>query len=275
MIRAFIIGDVMGNAGRRCLDILLPRVRREFNPDICIANGENAAGGFGLNDKVFRQMTENFQIDCITMGNHWQDKKEIHEVLLRTDRVVLPANMGTVSHEERGLRILQSKGGVSYAVINMLGLAFMKGENRPIFPTLDRLLEKIPSTVKIRFLDFHGEATSEKQAVGHYLAGKFSAVWGTHSHVPTADERILDGKTGFVTDIGMTGGYDSVIGIRKEAAILRLRTSEKKNFETSEGDPWLCALIVDIDEITGHCMSVRRIRWELSSFRDDLGDTRT
>lgn len=272
MIRTCIIGDVMGKAGRRCLDRLLPKVRQEFSPDLVIANGENAAGGFGLNDKVFKQMTEQYQIDCITMGNHWQDKKEIHEVLMHTDKVVLPANMGTVTHEERGLRILQTKAGLSYAVVNMLGVAFMKGENRPIFPTVDRLLEKIPVSVKIRFLDFHGEATSEKQALGHYLVGKFSMVYGTHSHVPTADERILGGKTGFATDIGMTGGYDSVIGIKKEAAILRLRTGEKKNFEPAEGDPWLCALIVDIDEVTGHCKDIRRIRWELSSFKDDLGE---
>ena len=273
MIRAILLGDIMGKAGRRCLDRLLGDLRAEFTPDLVMVNGENAAGGFGLNDKIFKQFVEDFGIDCITMGNHWHDKKEIHDVLTRTDRIVIPANMSNVANEDRGLRILSTTKGTQFAVINIIGRAFMHGENRPIFETLDRLIAKIPEAVKIRIVDVHAEATSEKQAVGHYLTGKVSMVYGTHSHVPTADERIFSGKTGFATDIGMTGAYDSVIGVRKDAAINRLRTGEKKNFEPAEGDPWLCALVVDIDPTTGHCMGIKRLRRELSAYGGTSGES--
>ena len=273
MIRAIFLGDIMGKAGRRCLDRLLGDLRTEFTPDLVMVNGENAAGGFGLNDKIFKQFVDDFGIDCITMGNHWHDKKEIHDVLTRTDRIVIPANMANVANEDRGLRILTTTKGTQFAVINIIGRAFMHGDNRPIFETLDRLIAKIPEAVKVRIVDVHAEATSEKQAVGHYLTGKVSMVYGTHSHVPTADERIFSGKTGFATDIGMTGAYDSVIGVRKDAAINRLRTGEKKNFEPAEGDPWLCALVVDIDPTTGHCMGIKRLRRELSSYGGTSGES--
>ncbi len=253
----------MGKAGRRCLDRLLPKARTELNPDLIIVNGENAAGGFGLTKKIYDGFVGHQGIDAVTMGNHWHDKREIFNFMDRADRLVLPANMANVDREELGLKILTSKGGTSFAVINLIGKAFMHGENRCFFKAVDRLLEKIPASVRIRIVDFHAEATSEKQALGWYLAGRASLVYGTHSHVPTADERILQGKTGFATDLGMTGGYDSVIGIRKEAAIHRLLTGEKHKFEPSNDDPWLTGIVADIDDDTGHCHTIRRIRWEL------------
>lgn len=250
----------MGKAGRRCLDQLLRPICQEHSPDIVIVNGENAAGGFGITLKIYELLTQTLGVQCITMGNHWADKREIIPHIEKLDRMVIPANMANVSNEKQGLRILTTASGKPYAVINLIGHAFMHGENRPIFPTLDRLIEEIPSSVKIRIIDIHAEATSEKQALAWHVAGKFSLVYGTHSHVPTADERILSGFTGFVTDLGMTGSYDSVIGIRTEAAIHRLKTGQKHKFEPATENPWLMAILADIDDDTGRCVGIRRIR---------------
>ena len=263
MIRILALGDVMGKAGRRCLDNLLPRAKEQFSPDVIIANGENSAGGFGITKKVFDQFTNEFGIDCITMGNHWADKPEVHELIRHTERMVLPANMPNVKDETKGVTVLKSKSGVNFAVANVLGKAFMHGENRCPFATVNKLFETIPERIKVRVVDVHAEATSEKQAMGRFLIGKASLVYGTHSHVPTADERILGAHTGFTTDLGMTGAYDSVIGIRTEAALTRLLTGEKKKFEPAEKDPWMCFIVADIDETSGACTAITRHRWEL------------
>ena len=254
----------MGKAGRRALDRLLPRLRSEFSPDIVLVNGENAAGGFGLTKKIYDKFVGGLGIDCVTMGNHWHDKREIYEFMGRADRLVLPANMANVEREESGLRIVTShNGGIQFAAINLIGRAFMHGENRCPFKAVDRLLAAVPAAVRIRIVDVHAEATSEKQALAWHVAGRVSLLYGTHSHVPTADERILGGKTAFVTDIGMTGGYDSVIGMRKEAAIQRLITGEKVKFEPATEDPWLTAIVVDVDDSTGQASAIQRLRWPL------------
>lgn len=263
MTRILAIGDVMGKAGRRCLEVLLPRAHAEFSPDLILVNGENAAGGFGLTKKIYDQFVGPLGIDCVTMGNHWHDKREIYTFMETADRLVLPANMANVEREGAGLKILRTKKGVEYAVVNVIGKAFMYGENRCPFKAADRLLDLVPSSVKIRIVDMHAEATSEKQGLGWHLSKRTSLVYGTHSHVPTADERILDGSTGFCTDLGMTGAYDSVIGIRKEAAIGRLLTGEKKKFEPATGDPWLYAILADVDDASGKCTAIQRIKWPL------------
>ncbi len=265
MTRVVAIGDVMGKAGRRCLEHFLPKLRAEFNPDIVVVNGENSAGGFGMTRKVYDGFVNDLGIDAVTMGNHWHDKREIYSYMDHVDRMILPANMANVDREDRGLRILKSKNGEPFAVMNLLGKAFMHGDNRCPFQAIDKLLEQVPSYVRIRIVDVHAEATSEKQGLGWHLAGRVSLLYGTHSHVPTADERILDKMTGYATDLGMTGGYRSVIGIKKDAAIARLRNGEKKNFEPATGDPWLCALVADIDDATGHCTRIQRLRWEMDS----------
>ena len=264
MKRIVAIGDIMGKAGRRCLEATLPRIREEFKPDIVVINGENAAGGFGLTKKIHDRFIDILQVDAITMGNHWHDKREIYNFMDTANRMVLPANMANVSDIRSGLRIVESHSGVSFAVINLIGKAFMFGENKCPFDTVDTLLNQVPEHITIRIVDIHAEATSEKQGLGHHIAGRASLVYGTHTHCPTADERILSSHTGFATDLGMTGPYDSVIGIRKEAAILRMRTGEKHKFEPATGDAWLCAVIADIDEISGACVKVHRVRWKES-----------
>lgn len=263
MTRVLAIGDVMGKPGRRCLEVLLPRAREIYKPDVVIVNGENAAGGFGLTEKIYTQFVDTLGIDAVSMGNHWHDKREIMGFMDRAENLVLPANMSNVDKEIRGLRVITARNGTRFALINLIGKAFMHGENRCPFRTVDRLLMEVPSAVRVRIVDMHAEATSEKQGMGWYLAGRVSLVYGTHSHVPAADERILEGKTGFVTDIGMTGPYGSVIGIRKDAAIHRLLTGEKKKFEPGSDDPWMTGVVADVDPSSGMCQAITRFRWPL------------
>lgn len=252
----------MGKAGRRCIASALPEARKLFQPDIVIANGENAAGGFGITKKIFTQLIEGQEIDCITTGNHWHDKYEIRE-FLGHDRLVIPGNMMNVDSIHHGYKVLESRSGFKFAVINAIGNAFMHSDNRNLFHYIDQVWTHIPEHVPIRIVDVHAEATSEKQGLGQYLSGKASLVFGTHSHVPTADERILGNFTGFITDIGMTGPYDSVIGMKKEAAIARLKGGERKKFEPATGSPCMPFVCCDIDEATGQCTKIRRFRWDL------------
>jgi len=167
-------------------------------------------------------------------------------------------------------RVLQTANGTPYAVINLIGKAFMHADNRDFFKPLDEILAKLPLQCKIRIVDFHAEATSEKQALGHYLKGRASLVYGTHSHVPTADERIFEGGTGYTTDLGMTGPYDSVIGIRAEAALLRMQTGDRKRFEPATNDLWFCFVLADIDPTNGKCIKMERHRWEWDEIKKRL-----
>ena len=263
MIKVMAIGDLVGKAGRRSIQEILPLVREKHSPDIVIANGENAAGGFGITKKIFNNLTEKYSIDCVTTGNHWHDKREVYEFYQKTDRLVVPANMMNVDNVEDGYTILSSSSGVKFAVVNLIGKAFMHPDNKSPFTYIDKILERIPEHIKVRILDFHAEATSEKQAIAHYLSGKFSLVYGTHTHVPTGDERIIDDYTGFTTDIGMTGAYDSVIGIKKEASLNRMLHGVKKKFEPATKDLWLCFVIAHIDEVSGACKKIERHRLEL------------
>ncbi len=246
---------------------MLPRAQKEFAPDIIVANGENLAGGFGITKKVFDEVTKKYGVDCVTSGNHWTDKRDVYELVGHVPNFLLPANMYNVDDPTLGLAILKSKAGAPYAVLNLYGRAFMKGENRCPFKAADLLLAKIPASIKTIVVDVHGETSSEKQALAHYLSGRVSLLYGTHTHCPTGDERIIDGRLGFATDVGMTGPYDSVIGIRKEASIERLMSGTRRNFEPATRDLWMCFLICDVDPVTGHCLSISRHRWELDRAR--------
>ncbi len=259
MITILAVGDVIGRPGRHALHDGLAQVRQSLQPDFIIVNGENSAGGFGITRKIFDEFLA-AGVDCVTMGNHWMDKRDVYE-FRDHPKIVLPANMSNVDEPARGLKIIESKAGVRMAVMNLLGKVFMKGENSCPFAMADKLLNLIPSYVKVRLLDIHAEATSEKQGLGQHLAGALSVVYGTHSHVPTADERILKNFTGYVTDLGMTGPYDSVIGIDPKAAVLRLRTGEKKNFEPAKHDLWFYGMLFTVNEETGGCSGVHRLRF--------------
>jgi 2',3'-cyclic-nucleotide 2'-phosphodiesterase len=262
VIKILAIGDVMGRPGRVALSKGLELARAQISPDFVILNGENIAGGFGITKKIFEELIGPMGIDCITMGNHWMDKKDIY-AFRDHPKIVLPANMSNVDDPKSGIRQLETRSGVRVTVMNLLGKIFMKGENSSPFDMADRMLDLIPSYCRVRILDMHAEATSEKQGMGHYLAGKVSAVYGTHSHVPTADERIFKNHTGFVTDLGMTGPYDSVIGIDSTAAVRRMRTGDKKNFEPAKSDLWFYALVFEINEQTGACTALQRLRFSI------------
>ncbi len=264
MIKVVAIGDIMGKPGRQALAKALPHLKETLEPDVIIANGENAAGGFGITKKIFKQLTENYGIHCITTGNHWHDKREIYDLIPHTPNLIIPANMMNVDDIANGFKILSAPSGHKYAVINLIGSAFMHADNRNPFFTAEKIMDRIPSSVKLRIVDIHAEATSEKQGMGRYLSQKASLVFGTHSHVPTADERILDGFTGYTTDIGMTGPYDSVIGIRTDAAIARMTAGERKRFEPASKDLWMPFIYTELDEITGKCLKIDRFRWELA-----------
>lgn len=264
MIKLFAVGDVMGRAGRRALLKALPRIREQYKPDIFLINGENAAGGYGITSAIYEEFIGPMGIDCITTGNHWHDNKDVLTFVDQAERLTVPANMSNVRDETMGLKILSFRNRPGrFAVLNFIGRAFMHDQNRSPFDAAARLMEKIPKDVKVRIVDIHAEATSEKQALLHFLTGKVSFVYGTHSHVPSADHRITKEGTGYVTDLGLTGAYDSVIGMDKNAALKRFLTGQKIRLEPAEDDPWVCAMSVDFDEVTGQCTHAERVIWKL------------
>lgn len=224
--------------------------------DFVVANGENAAAGFGLTTDVVSQLFKE-GVDVLTSGNHIWDKKEIFPQLDQDERLLRPANYPE-DLPGQGVGFYRTPGGVSVAVINLEGRVFMNNLECP-FRTADRLLDQIKDQAKVIFVDFHAEVTSEKQALGFYLDGRVSAVVGTHTHVQTADETILPGGTAYLTDAGMTGARDAVIGMRKEGALDRFLTQLPARLEVAKGDPALCGALVDIDESTGKARSIERV----------------
>lgn len=267
-IRVLAIGDVMGKAGRKALDVLLPLARETYKPDFVMINAENTAGGFGLTKKIYDRFVNTNHIDCLTMGNHWHDKKEIHQFVDEVDNIVLPANMANVNNPARGLKIFNiEKGGQTHqiAVGNLIGKALMKGDNLCPYEFSDKLMDLIPASAKVKIVDVHAEATSEKQGLAHYLTGRVSLLYGTHSHVPTADLRLLGGHTGYLTDLGLTGAYDSVIGVRKDAAITRMRTGVKKNWQPASGDIQLWGVFAEFDTDSGKCCELEQVQLRLDS----------
>ncbi|MEZ5333643.1 MAG: TIGR00282 family metallophosphoesterase [Thermoanaerobaculia bacterium] len=254
-MRLLFVGDVMGKPGRRALLDLLPRLVDEHRVDFTVVNVENSAGGFGVTPQVLAELDE-LPIDCYTSGNHIWDKKEGLALLDEEPRLLRPANYpdGNPGH---GLYVGETAAGLPVAVINLEGQVFMKSLASP-FDTADRLLEQLRDEVRIVMVDFHCEATSEKQALGFHLDGRVSGVFGTHTHVPTADERILPGGTAFLTDVGMTGPYESIIGMRADKVLQRFYLQTNQPFEVAKRDVRLAAVLVDIDEGTGKARSIER-----------------
>ncbi len=257
-MRILFIGDVVGRPGRKALRVLLPGLKDSYDVDFCIANGENAAGGKGITEKVAEEMFS-YGVDVLTSGNHIWDRKEGISYVQSASRLLRPANyppdVGGI-----GYGAFPSRSGVLVGVINLQGRTFMPATDCP-FRTALRILEEMDLPVK--FVDFHAEATSEKVAMGWFLDGKVSAVVGTHTHVQTSDERVLPGGTAYITDVGMTGAMDSVIGFKKETALRRFLTQLPMRYEPAEGDVWLCGVVVDVDEETGRALKIVRVRERL------------
>jgi len=256
-MKLLFVGDIVGKPGRRILAEELPRLIDRHGADFVVVNIENAAGGFGITPEVFAQLDE-LQIDCYTSGNHIWDKKEGLELLESDPRLLRPANYppGAPGH---GLFVGSTPAGIRVAVINLEGQVFMKPLDSP-FQAADRLLTSLVDDVKVVLVDFHAEATSEKTALAFYLDGRVSAVLGTHTHVPTSDERVLPGGTALQTDVGMTGPYESIIGMRHDKVLERFLTQMPVSFEVAKRDAWLCGTLLDIDEATGKCRAIERIQ---------------
>lgn len=252
------IGDVFGHPGRRILKETLPGLVEEYSPDLVLANGENAAAGFGITPSLVEELLA-LGIAVLTSGNHIWDKKEILPYLAdhADGRLLRPANYPGPS-PGHGLYVGRTRSEMNYAVMNLQGRVFMPSIDCP-FRTADKLLEQIPAEVKIRIVDMHAEATSEKLALGWYLDGRVTAVVGTHTHVPTADEVVLPQGTAYVTDIGMTGPYDSVIGVEKRAVIEKFLSQIPARFEVAKGDARLSAVLIEANPDSGRALSIQRI----------------
>ena len=245
----------MGAPGRRIARFRLKRLRRDVGADLVIVNGENAAGGAGLTQATAEELFA-AGADVITTGNHVWDKREALTLLEREPRIVRPANYPEGS-PGKGV-VVVSAAGTRIAVVNLMGRVFMPLLDDP-FRAADRILDELAGSARVVLVDFHAEATSEKSAFAWYLDGRVSAVVGTHTHVATADARVLPGGTAFITDVGMTGPFDSVIGVRKEQAIERFRTSRSIPYETADGDVRLSAVTVDVDSASGRALAIERI----------------
>ncbi len=257
-MKILFIGDIFGQPGRRIVQQTLPALCDEFRPHLILANVENAAAGFGITPALVEELLD-LGIAVLTSGNHIWDRKEIVPYFAdhSDGRLLRPANYPGGA-PGRGLYVGKTPDGMEYAVLNLQGRVFMTSIECP-FRTADRLLQSVSPAVKIRIVDMHAEATSEKQAMGWHLDGRVTAVLGTHTHIPTADEAVLPGGTAYITDLGMTGPYDSVIGIEKQAVITKFLDQMPRRFEVASGDVRLCAVLIEADDATGRALSIRRI----------------
>jgi 2',3'-cyclic-nucleotide 2'-phosphodiesterase len=269
-LKILFVGDVFGSAGRRIVREHLPHVRDSNAVDLTVINGENAAGGFGITPALAEELFD-LGADVITTGNHVWDKRELIDYMKsvpadsheRARRILRPANL---QHGLPGYGLYEGviadgpNQGTPYAVVNLMGRVFLNGTNDP-FHAANDLLNKIAQQSKARiiFVDFHAEATSEKVAMGWHLDGRVTACLGTHTHIPTADERVLPGGTAYQTDVGMSGPYDSVIGVEKDLVMTRFLTGMPGKFEAATGNPKMCAALIDCDPMTGKAQRIQRL----------------
>lgn len=260
-MKILFIGDIIGRPGRRAVFASLNRLLVEEEIDLAIANCENAAAGFGVTGKIADQLLD-AGLHVLTSGNHIWDKREVFDYLDREPRLLRPHNYPDAPGS--GLYMGHTDAGVQFAVINLQGRVYLPPIDCP-FRQVDQLLTEIPSDVRVCFVDFHAEVTSEKNAFGRYLDGRVTAVVGTHTHVPTADERVFPGGTAYITDVGMTGPVSSIIGMKQEDSLKRFLTALPARFEPASGAVRLNAVVVDVDEGTGHARSIRRCAREYDS----------
>ena len=261
MIKVLYIGDVVGQPGRRALHQKLESVVDRDRVDFTIVNVENAAGGFGVTEAIMEELSE-LPIHAYTSGNHIWDKKEFVDNYEHYPQVIRPANY-PVGNPGKGSVIRQTASGVNVAVLQLMGNVFMPPCDNP-FHVADRELPALAAQARVIIVDIHGEASSEKQAMGRHLDGRVSAVVGTHTHVPTADERLLPNGTAFQTDVGMTGAYDSVIGFRPDEALYRFLMNTPRKLEVAKRDIRLSGALIEIDETTGRAVNITRIHEKIA-----------
>jgi metallophosphoesterase (TIGR00282 family) len=265
-MKVLFLGDIISRVGRRALAAGLGPLRERLDVDFCIGNVENAAGIFGITERVIAEISAS-GVDFLTSGNHVWDKREGIPLLESRADLVRPANYPP-GVPGRGFAIAKARG-VPVGVINLLGRVFMAPPVDCPFRAADAIIPVIARETAVILVDFHAEATSEKQAMGYYLDGRVSAVAGTHTHVQTADEQILSGGTGYITDIGMVGPTGSIIGVKREQVIDRFLHGIPVRFEVANEKPRIDAFLVDIDETTGRARSVMRIQQEVEVEKGD------
>ncbi|STP28963.1 calcineurin-like phosphoesterase [Enterococcus durans] len=256
-MRVLFIGDVVGSMGREMITEYLPRLKKKFRPQVTIVNGENAAAGRGITEKIYKKFLQD-GVDVVTMGNHTWDNRDIFEFIDQAKKMVRPANFpeGTPGQGIVFVKVNQ----LELAVINMQARSFMVDLDDP-FRKMNELIKEARKRTPIIFVDFHGETTSEKQAMGWFLDGKVSAVVGTHTHVQTNDTRILPQGTAYLTDVGMTGPYDGILGMRREPVIEKFLTALPKRFEVVEnGRGLLSGCLLEIDDVTGKAKTIELIQ---------------
>ena len=256
-MKILFIGDIVGRSGREAVLAELENLKYKEDIDFCIANGENASGGLGMSRRAYEEL-KSAGIDYFTMGNHTFSKPDAGHLLSEGENICRPANYTDFCPGE-GYAIVTDSKGRKIAVMNLMGTVYNDIALTNPFLAADELIEKIKNVTNIIILDFHAEATSEKIAMGQYLDSRVSAVVGTHTHVQTADAMILPGKTAYITDVGMTGPQASVLGMKSEIAIKRFLTGEKVRYEQSRNKAVIHAVIIEIDDETGHSLSIKAI----------------
>ncbi len=255
--RILFIGDIIGRPGRRALSMLMPGLLKRYSPDVVIANGENAAGGFGITPEICEELIS-LGVDVVTSGNHIWDRREIVGYIGQNPRLLRPANY-PAGVPGSGTLLFECPSGTKVGVLNLCGRAFMENLDCPFKVGLEHV-ERLREDTHLIFVDMHAEATSEKAAIAWYLDGRVSAVVGTHTHVQTADERILPGGTAFVTDAGMTGPVDSIIGIEKDLVIRKFLTNMPVRYEVAKKGVEFQGVFIEVDSATAKALSIDRIK---------------
>jgi len=259
VLRILLIGDIMGRPGRLAVQKLVPRWRSEGAADFVLANVENCAGGKGVTASTVREILD-AGVDIATTGNHVWDNRDVFSFIDSEPRMLRPANyLPDAEVPGKGSTIIETENGISVGVINLQGRIFMEALENP-FHAADALVEELRQKTPIILVDFHAEATSEKQAMGWHLDGRVSAVFGTHTHVQTADERLLPQGTAYITDLGMTGALDSIIGMKPEEVLIRFRRGLPSRFEVAEKNVHVCGALVTVEIATGRALSIERVR---------------
>lgn len=256
-LKVLCVGDVVGSPGRRVIAAKLSALAAEREVACSIVNAENVASGSGITPALFQKLMQS-GVNVVTLGDHIYRRRDIIPLLETSDRIVKPANL-PVDAPGKDLVVFETNGGVRVAVFSLLGRLYMKPLTDCPFKAAERILSKIPKDVRVVICDMHAEATSEKVAMGWHLDSRISLMFGTHTHIPTADERILPGGTGYITDLGMTGPYDSVLGRDKDRVLQSMVTGVPTRFDVAETDVRMCGVIAEISADSGRCTAIERV----------------
>ena len=256
-LRVLCLGDIVGRPGRQVVCQKLPQLVRERQVDLVIANAENIAGGSGITQNLFTKI-RSYGVDVVTLGDHIYKKADIIPTLQNSERIVRPANL-SMHAAGRSFVCVTTNSGVQVCVFSLLGRIYMNLPADDPFAAADRVLSQIPESVRCCVCDFHAEASSEKVAMGHWLDGRASIIFGTHTHVPTADAKLLPGGSAFISDVGMCGPYDSVLGRRKERVLKFMTTNMPVPFDVATGDVRLCGFLAELDPTTGRALACERV----------------